>query len=136
MVAFTVISEHGGARIDATVDGARVLVDPPAVESALGWHLEPQGLCRGDVCVPVRDRLPAGADGRVDLVAAAQILERAVVLDAAAGVLVVGVRASERRRALGAHELPPFSLPDLDGTMHTTSEWRGKKKLLVAFASW
>jgi hypothetical protein len=136
MAAFTVISEGDGARIDAVVDGARVLVDPLAIEPALGWHLEPQGLCRGDICVPVRDRLPADAHGRVDLVAAAEILQRVVMLDAAAEVLVVGVSSTDRHRALQQHELPAFSLPDLDGMMHTSTEWRGKKKLLVAFASW
>ena len=135
-MAFTVLSEEGIARVDAIVDGPRVLVDPLAIEPALGWHLEPQGLCRGDVCVPVRDRLPADADGRVDLVAAAEILQRAVVLDGPSEVLVVGVSSMDRHRALQQHELPPFSLPDLDGLMHTTAEWQGKKKLLVAFASW
>ena len=29
-----------------------------------------------------------------------------------------------------------FTLPDLDGGEHSLEEWRGKKKLLVAFATW
>ena len=33
-------------------------------------------------------------------------------------------------------DAPDFSLPDLDGKMHSLSEHRGKKVLLVSWASW
>ena len=31
---------------------------------------------------------------------------------------------------------PDFSLPDLAGRLHTLSDYRGKKVLLIAYASW
>ncbi|MCH7868912.1 MAG: redoxin domain-containing protein [Myxococcales bacterium] len=31
---------------------------------------------------------------------------------------------------------PDFSLPDLEGTLHSLSDHRGKKVLLIAYASW
>jgi hypothetical protein len=135
MTTLTVISEDGTSEVDAVVDGARVLVAPPAVATAIGWQLKLEGLCRDDVCVPVLGRLPLD-DGRVDLVAAAGVLERPTLLDADADMLVVGVSAADRREALRGLQLPAFVLPDLDGTLHTNDEWRGKKKLLVAFSSW
>ena len=42
-------------RVTGTTDGDRFLVDPAAFHDALGWELKPEGLCRGDVCVPVAD---------------------------------------------------------------------------------
>ena len=38
---------------------------------------------------------------------------------------------------LGASRLAPdFTLPDLHGTDHDFQQWQGRKRLLVAFASW
>ncbi|TAJ31410.1 MAG: redoxin domain-containing protein, partial [Reyranella sp.] len=33
-------------------------------------------------------------------------------------------------------EAPDFTLPDLDGKTHSLAEQRGKKVLLVSWASW
>ena len=44
--------------------------------------------------------------------------------------------ARDRARALQSLQAPDFTLPDLDGRMHTLSEHRGRKVLLVTWASW
>jgi hypothetical protein len=140
MTMFTVISDEGATEIDASVDGERVLVAPAALSAAIGWQLKPEGLCRGEVCVPLFGKLEADAEGQVDLVEAAALLRRPTLLDALldaeAAALVVGVSAEDRRSALTDLRLPTFSLPDLDGVLHASDGWPGKKKLLVAFASW
>lgn len=41
-----------------------------------------------------------------------------------------------RRAALASLQAPDFELPDLDGKMHRLSDYRGKKVLLAAWASW
>jgi AhpC/TSA family protein len=33
-------------------------------------------------------------------------------------------------------EAPDFALPDFDGKLHSLSEYRGKKVLLMSWASW
>jgi peroxiredoxin len=48
----------------------------------------------------------------------------------------LGASARERSQALAAQQAPDFSLPDLDGRLHTLREHRGQKILLVAWASW
>ena len=73
-------------------------------------------------------------------------LDVGAVADAVGLLAVVdaGARGSRRSRcprraggrALLEHHAPAFTLPDLDGVEHTLEEWRGTKKLLVAFASW
>jgi hypothetical protein len=122
--------------IDADVDDDRVLVDAAHLPDALGWELKPEGLCRDDVCVPVRDQSTLFVGGRIDIARVAAALGRPAVIDGDARVVSVALPAEHRRRALDSLVAPPFELADLDGTLHRLEEWRNRKKLLVAFASW
>jgi AhpC/TSA family protein len=61
---------------------------------------------------------------------------RPVAVDLDERVVYLGVSAAERATALASLEAPDFSLPDLEGRRHSLSEYRGKKVLLVAYASW
>jgi len=124
------------ATVEGDVDGTRVVLEPTSLPSAIGWELKPEGLCRDDVCVPVRDRERLFAGDALDLAAIADALSRPLVADAEARVAAMALPSEERRLALRDHVAPPFTLPDLDGTPHSLSEWRGRKKLLFAFSSW
>lgn len=121
---------------DAVFNGDRVLIDPERLPHALGWELKPEGLCRGDTCVPVPDMTALLVGGHLDLGAAAAALGRLTVVDADAGLVAIAQPPEQRRRALDDLSAPSFTLPDLDGVDHALEEWRGQKKLLVAFASW
>ena len=66
----------------------------------------------------------------------AEAARRPVALDPAEGAAFVGVAARERGRVLETLEAPDFALPDLAGRVHRLSEHRGRKVLLVAYASW
>jgi hypothetical protein len=118
------------------VDDDRVLVAGDVLTRVLGWTLKPEGLCRDDVCVPVRDRHSLVVDDRVDLVAAAGALGRPTVLDADAGILAIALDHERRAAALQSLLAPDVTLHDLDGTPHSLSQWRGQKRLLHAFSSW
>jgi hypothetical protein len=59
-----------------------------------------------------------------------------VVHDAIGEVWVLGSSATDRSTSLQSLEAPDFTLPDLAGTEHTLSEYRGKKVLLATWASW
>jgi len=134
MTAIVITDEERA--VDATVDGERVLIDEHSLTAAIGWDLKPEGLCRDDVCVPVRDRDALFVDGRVDLAAVAGALHRPVVVDAGAGIVAMALPSEERRNALKAHHAPAFTLPDFDGNAHSLSEWHGRKKVLFAWATW
>lgn len=84
-------------------------------------------------------------DGRVAVLDARDGLERAQQAEAAGRPVAVdreeraaylGVSAAERAAALASLQAPDFTLPDLSGRPHSLSAQRGKKVLLVAYASW
>ncbi len=120
---------------------AIVLLDGPLVDGdqltdMLGWTLKPEGLCRDDECVIVPDRTALERNGRIDLTAVAELLDRPAVVDDVSGAAAIGLPRAGRRAALNDLQAPDFVLPDLDGTPHALSDHRSKKRLLVAFSSW
>jgi len=135
MPEVTIISDDVRT-VDATVSDGRILLDPAVLPGALGWELKPEGLCRDDVCVPVRDPRTLFSDDQLDLERVADALGRPVVVDADARLASIALPAEERRRALDSLVAPSFELADLHGGLHRLEEWHGRKRLLVAFASW
>jgi len=135
-VTFTLLDETRPLTVDARIDGDRVRLPRAAVRDALGWELKPQGLCRGERCVLVPAPAELIRDGDVDLAALAKLLDRPLALDAAEGAACLGAAADERAERLRSLDAPDFTLPDVNGRPHTLSGFRGKKVLLVAWASW
>jgi len=135
-VPFTILDETRPLTVTATVDGDAVRLAPPVLEAALGWSVKPEGLCRGAVCVPTRSRPDLVTAEGVDLAGAAALLGRPLALDVEAGAAALGASAAERARRLASLEAPDFTLADLDGRIHSLADHRGKKVLLLAYASW
>ena len=106
-------------------------VDPVAFEQRTGWAITPEGACKGDRCVPVP---AATTDGRVDGRALAERLGMPLVRDEEAGLWCLGPEAGGR--ALTDARAPDFALPDLAGREFRLGSLRGRKVLLVAWASW
>ena len=77
-----------------------------------------------------------GGTGGVALGERSASAGRPVAIDREARAAYLGVAARERARVLATLEAPDFSLPDLDGRLHALSAHRGRKVLLVAYASW
>jgi len=135
-VTFTLLDETRPVAIDATVAPDGVRLAPSAVREALGWELKPQGLCRDATCIPVPPAKRLVREGGVDLATLAELLGRPLALDADEGAACLGVAADDRAAQLRSLAAPDFTLPDLDGRPHSLSGFRGKKVLLVAWASW
>jgi peroxiredoxin len=134
--AFALIDAESGVHQLATVvDGERLLVDPADIEDATGWVLKPEGLCRGDVCVPVREPQALVVDGRIDLLGLASAVRVPLVVDVDERVVAIGHPDAAGAESL--HTAPDFELPDLDGNpVRLSSLGAGKKKILVTWASW
>ncbi len=130
----TVIFENAVASVVAEARGEDLWLAPSELER-VGWQLKPEGLCRGPLCVPIPPARKAEfvrADGAVNLAALARHRGQAVVHDEAGSVWACGP-AGEARGSLVA---PDFTLPDLDGRLHSLSQFRGRKVLLNSWASW
>ena len=121
---------------DASTDRGGLWLSFTDFERATGWEQKPQGLCLGETCVPI----PPGKQwiderpGRIDLAAFAEHLGQPAVTDAANGVWAAGPATSPAPPR--SVEAPDFTLPDLDGNMHSLADYRGKKVLLHCWASW
>ena len=122
----------------ARPEGERLWLSPTDLDAATGWALKPEGLCRGAVCVPI----PPGRegdflrDGRIDAAAFWRHLGQPLAHSADGRAWALGTAAADRAAALRSLQAPDFTLPDRDGRQHSLAQHRGKKVLLVSWASW
>jgi hypothetical protein len=133
----TLLSEAGEFAVaGARAEGDACWVPEDEAAAITGWVRKPEGLCRDERCVP----LPPGGtllrDGRVDVAGFWRRLGQAVVRSEAGHVWVLGEGAAERSAALQGLQAPDFRLPDPAGRLHALSDYRGRKVLLVTWASW
>ena len=63
-------------------------------------------------------------------------MDRPLALDAEERAAYLGTSAGDRGEALATLQAPDFTLADVEGKLHSLSDYRGKKILLVAYASW
>jgi hypothetical protein len=140
MTATTIIYADTAAEVaNASVQGDNLWLPLDAVHRTTGWQLKPEGVCKGDVCVPIpphRHDEFVRADKSFNLAEFARHLGQAVVHDDAHGVWFFGEATEARRNHLLTLEAPEFTLPDIEGKMHSLSDYRGKKVLLLSWASW
>jgi hypothetical protein len=129
--------------LESEVDGAAAAegdlwLPLEGLPAATGWELKPEGVCRGEICVP----LPRGReaefvrDGRFNLSALARLIDLPAARDADGAAWAFAEGAAERPSALAGSEAPDFALPDLAGKVHKLSDYRGQKVFLVSWASW
>jgi len=123
---------------DSRVEGERLWLSPRELEMATGWSSRPEGLCRGSVCVPIppgREREFMRGD-QIDAAALWRHLGQPLAHSTDGSAWVFGTAAADRAAALRSLQAPDFTLPDRSGNLHSLSDHRGKKVLLVSWASW
>ncbi len=134
----TVIDEQDERSLVADADGDALWM-AAADLPASGWERKPAGLCRGSLCVPIppdRTRELVRGDGAIDLAALARLRGQPVVHDDARTVWLFDEPSGTQEHLRASLLAPDFTLPDLDGRQHTLAAERGKKVLLVSWASW
>ena len=134
-----IYGERAFAGIEAATDGG-VWLNPAEFSRISGWELKPQGFCKNEQCYPIpaarRAEFVRDAEAGYNLSALADLIGQPVVSDSEHQVWCFGEAAESRKRTLTSLKAPDFTLPDLAGRMHSLSEYRGKKVLLVSWASW
>jgi hypothetical protein len=97
-----------------------------------GWELKPEGACKNDRCVPMGDL--AVVDGRIDVNDFARRLGMPVARDEKHGLWAIGPQSGGR--VLERAQFPELVLSDFDGNSFDLGTLRGRKMLLVAWASY
>jgi peroxiredoxin len=123
------------------VGTSRGYVDAFDLTAATGWKLKPEGLCRGDTCVPLFGRVVTkpGDATRIDLAEWAAALGLLLVVDedaGEAGVAALAPSAELHQRDLAAGRAPRLDLTDVDGNPLSFDDLSGHKRVLVTWASW
>ena len=131
-----IIDEGRITQVTADDDGSAIRLPELALREALGWERKPEGLCRGGVCVPVDPHPGLVNEDGVDLERFAELLERPIALDRESAAASLGASVASGCALRESLMAPDFMLPDLAGKLHSLSDHRGKKVLLVAYASW
>jgi hypothetical protein len=151
-VACTAGTALAGATIlyeDRLVSVAETLPDPtdlwiPPAElpRVNGFELKPEGACIDDICVPVRQDTDSdifirrGARSWFNLVALADRLGQAYAADHETGVWSFGAVPAQRSSLIRDGRAPDFTLPGVDGREYRLSDFKGKKIMLLSWASW
>jgi hypothetical protein len=112
------------------LDSLRVPAD--AFATRTGWTSKPEGLCKGDACVPAPGAM--APDGTLDVTMVAERLRMPLVHDDDHGLWALGPESGGR--ALTSVEVPPLDLIDRTGAPFDFSSLRGRRVVMVAWASW
>ena len=96
------------------------------------FELKPEGACRADMCIPVAKNLKSGK--WFNLSGFARKLSETVVTDS--GVWSFGEIPVVRGSFYNSRIAPDFAAPDRKGRVVHLSDFRGKKVLVVTWASW
>lgn len=134
----TVMYEDRTSQVEAEVDGGDALwLAPDDFASATGWTAKAEGICRGSACVPwPADGSWTDSEGRIDLAAFGRQFSRPVVHDEEQSIWAFGESVGSKQEQMQTVQAPDFSLPDLDGEMHSLEDFRGKKVLLMSWGSY
>jgi hypothetical protein len=122
-----------GVRLDAKTPES-LWIRKRDLRSVNGFEVKPQGACRDDICVPIPKSMTRG--GYFDLTAFARKAGQAMVADTAARVWSFGEIQALRGGFLQSRIAPDIVVPDRTGRPVRLTGFRGKKLLLVTWASW
>lgn len=132
---------------DRVVEIATTLADPDDLwvvpedlTRVSGFVLRRNRVCRNALCVPARPdselRITRSGQTWISLTELARQLKQAVAVDAERGVWSFGEVPAARAGFLESAMAPDFTLLDRQGRPVSLSSYRGKKVLIVTWASW
>jgi hypothetical protein len=99
-----------------------------------GFEVKPEGVCRADVCIPISNEMLRGDAFNVS--AFAKRIGQAVVADTDAGVWSFGEIPLLRGSFVEGRRAPDITVPDRAGRPVHLADLRGRKVLVVTWASW
>lgn len=117
----------------ARVDGGNELwIRPADLPRINDFELKKQGACRADICIPIPKTLVK--NGWFHLTGFAKRAGQSAVADS--GVWSLSEMPVLRGPFVNSRKAPDFAVPDRKGRVVHLSDFRGKKALVVTWASW
>ena len=135
MTQLTVIDESGSHSFEQLGFG-KLGVSADDFARATGWTLKAEGLCKDELCVPVRDTAAMSNGASIDVAEFVRVTGRNMVIDSSRNVLAMGEQASSRAASMATLDAPNFTLPDINGNLVSLSDFANRKKLILAWSSW
>ena len=141
--AATVITLDGMTTIDHTLpDPINLWVRKEDLPSVNGFELKPEGACLDEICVPVRQGEDSSLfvtrqnQGWINVSELARRIRQAIVADHETGTFSLGEIPAQRSSQTRQGAAPDFELTDWRGEKHRLSDFKGKKIMLLSWASW
>ena len=140
----TVIYDDVAVEIDsAETDASHLWLTTEDLSRATKFELKTQGVCRDEKCFPLpearRQEFVHQDSGKTwfNLTAFAELVDQPVARENSSDLSAwyFGLR-SDQRQGLASLLAPDFTLPDINGKLHSLSDFRGKRVFLVTWASW
>jgi hypothetical protein len=139
----TVLYQNRVVELERTLpDPNDLWVLPQDLPRINDFELKPEGACLAELCVPVRqDRdsemfVTRARQGWFNVTELARRLEQAFVVDHEYSVWSFGNIPVTRNAFLDSAMAPDFALPNREGKLVRLSDFKGKKVLIVTWASW
>ena len=107
-----------------------------------GFDVKPQGACYKEICIPLKQDsdsdlfVKRDGDSWFNATAFASKVQQAHVVDRDAEVWSFGIVPTARKAFLDSAIAPDFALTDRNGDVVKLSDFRGKKVLIITWASW
>lgn len=126
----------------AHIEAPDLWITPDDLKRVNDFELKPSGACLDEICIPVTR---SGDDALIrisaektwfNLTGFARKLDQAFVADTASRVWSFGEITTVRGSYFNDGIAPDFAVPDRTGQQISLSDFRGKKVLLLTWASW
>ena len=141
-----VATEINPAQIQIEDASGQLWITTADLTRATRFEVKPQGVCRDELCFPLpktrqQEFLRKNGDDKdagktwFNLTAFAALVHQSVAHDVGQSMWYFGLRSDQHQR-LASLRAPDFTLPDINGKMHSLSDFRGKKVFLITWASW
>ena len=138
----TIVYDDVATEVNTTgEDAGQLWITTGDLVRATRFVIKPQGICRDELCFPLPKahkqeflRKASGSEW-FNMLAFAGLVHQPVAHDAALSIWYFGERSDQQQR-LASLEAPDFTLPDMNGKPHSLADFKGKKVLLVTWASW
>lgn len=122
----------------ATVHDGHLRIPLQRIEAITGFTRKAEGLCTSTICIPTEKSWfgGKGENGWFDLTLFAKAAGMALVAEAEHRAWSLSPANAVLAGGLAAGKAPDFGLPDRKGKTVRLSDFRGKKVLILTWASW